>query len=114
METLFYVCLYVLQQIPLKTDCAPVSLQIPVFRGSAGPLVGVSTPFSDLRAVVAVMNEEVLLEPQRPLPTCAVNQRHRSRNFLILVLTVCMIQKGHGAVESNFYLIFTEKRATER
>lgn len=57
---------------------------------------------SDLQAVVAVMNQEVLLEPQLPLPTWAVDQRHSRWVFLIGL--VCMMQKGFGAVEGYFHL----------
>lgn len=65
---------------------------------------------SDLQAVVAVVNQEVLLEPQLPLSTCTVDQRHPGRDFLILLLY--KIQKGQGAVEGHLHLVFTKNNTT--
>lgn len=60
---------------------------------------------ADLQAVVAVVNQEVLLEPQLPLPTCTADQRHPMRNVLIY-MQVCMVQKGQRAVKGHFHLAF--------
>lgn len=67
---------------------------------------------TDLQAVVAVANQEVLLEPQLPLPTCTVDQRHPRRDFLICL--VCMVQKGCRAVEGQCHLLVTENSTTTR
>lgn len=52
------------------------------------------------------MNQEVLLEFQLPVPTCAVDQHHTKRDFLVCL--VYMVQKRQGAVEGYFYLTFTQ------
>lgn len=65
---------------------------------------------SDLQAVVAVVNQEVLLEPQLPSPSCTMDQRHPGRDFLICLVFV--VQQGQGAVEGHLHLVFTEERTT--
>lgn len=69
-------------------------------------------PASNLQAVVAVANQEVLLEPQSPLTSLRLNQHHIGRNFLFRL--VCIIQKGRSAAERHFYLFVTENRGAIR
>ncbi|TNN88283.1 hypothetical protein EYF80_001499 [Liparis tanakae] len=65
------------------------------------------TTVSDLQAAVAVVNQEVLLEPQLPSLSCAMDQRHPGRDFLPCL--VCVVQKRPGAVEGHRHLVFTAK-----
>lgn len=67
---------------------------------------------SYLQAVVAVANQEVLLEPQHPLTPLRLNQHHIGRDFLFCL--VCITQKGRSAAESHFHLFVTENRGAIR
>lgn len=57
---------------------------------------------SDLQAVVVVVDQEVLLEPQLLLSSCTAHQLHPRRGFLVCL--VYMVQKLQGAVEGHFHL----------
>lgn len=58
---------------------------------------------SHLESVVAVVDQEVLLELQRPLASLGLNERHAGRDFLLRL--VCVIQEGRGAAEGHFHLL---------
>lgn len=60
------------------------------------------TTVSDLQGVVAVVNQEVLLEPQLPLPSATMDQANTRLDLLICLVHV--VQKGRGAVEGHLYL----------
>lgn len=48
------------------------------------------------------MDQEVLLELQRPLASLGLNERHAGRDLLLCL--VCMIQEVWGAAEGHFHL----------
>lgn len=58
---------------------------------------------SHLKGVVAVVDQEVLLELQRPLASLGLNERHAGRDFLLRL--VCVIQEGRSAAEGHFHLL---------
>lgn len=60
---------------------------------------------SDLLAVVAVVNQEVLLKRQLLLPILKLDQGHLSRE--VFPCLVCMVQEGWRTVENHLYLLVT-------
>lgn len=60
---------------------------------------------SDLLAVVAVVDQKVLLKRQLLLPISKLDQGHISRE--VFPCLVYMVQEGRRAVENHLYLLVT-------
>lgn len=58
---------------------------------------------SHLKGAVAVADQEVLVELQRPLASLGLNERHARRQFIFRL--VCVIQEGRRAAEGHFHLL---------